>query len=115
MSDTLWLEVQRRLDDPARKSNRNGTDRKHLGSGLYRCGVCGQRVKVHHTRYRCAGHGGMIDGLMFKEIKLEAEATIDRLEGERLSLSGGSTPSQCSLPTIQCTLSAAPTWQRCGQ
>jgi hypothetical protein len=56
VSDTLWLEVQRRLNDPARKSNRNGTDRKHLGSGLYRCGVCGQRVKAHGTRYRCAGH-----------------------------------------------------------
>lgn len=44
VSDTLWLEVQRRLVDPARKSNRNGTDRKHLGSGLYRCGICGART-----------------------------------------------------------------------
>lgn len=150
VSDTLWLEVQRRLDDPARKSNRNGTDRRHLGSGLYRCGVCGQRVKAHNTRYRCAGHvmrsrsqvdryvldvvherlsrpdlanllpttdeseatqmqqeierqrgrilraradysAELIDGLMFKEIKLEAEAKIDRLEAKRLSLSGSST------------------------
>jgi site-specific DNA recombinase len=150
VSDTLWLEVQRRLDDPARKSNRNGTDRRHLGSGLYRCGVCGQRVKAHNTRYRCAGHvmrsrsrvdryvldvvherlsrpdlanllpttdeseatqmqqeierqrgrilraradysAELIDGLMSKEIKLEAEAKIDRLEAERLSLSGSST------------------------
>ncbi|MBW0010064.1 MAG: recombinase family protein [Pseudonocardiales bacterium] len=150
VSDMLWLEVQRRLDDPARKSNRSGTDRKHLGSGLYRCGVCGQRVKAHGTRYRCAGHvmrsrsqvdsyvldvvrerlsrpdlanllpttdeseaaeiqeeierqrgrilraradysAELIDGLMFKEIKLEAESTIDRLESQRLSLSGGST------------------------
>lgn len=150
VSDTLWLEVQRRLDDPARKSNRHGTDRKHLGSGLYRCGVCGQRVKAHGTRYRCAGHvmrtrsqvdsyvldvvherlsradlanilptadesgatqmqeeierqrgrilraradysAELIDGLMFKEIKLKAGAAIDRLEGERLSLSAGST------------------------
>src|SRR5699024_948632 len=33
-----------------------GTDRKHLGSGLYLCGVCGKPVKAHGHRYRCAGH-----------------------------------------------------------
>ncbi|WP_280294396.1 recombinase family protein [Nocardia abscessus] len=37
--DGIWLDVQRRLDDPRRKSNRAGTERKHLGSGLYLCGV----------------------------------------------------------------------------
>lgn len=56
ISDGLWLDVQRRLDDPSRKSSRAGTERKHLGSGLYLCGVCGARVKAHGPRYRCAGH-----------------------------------------------------------
>lgn len=60
VSDGTWLEVQRRLDDPARKTNRVGTSRKHLGSGIYRCGVCLEPVKSHSsqymTRYRCAGH-----------------------------------------------------------
>lgn len=51
-----WEAVQDRLDDPARVTNRAGTDRKHLGSGLYLCGVCGKPVKAHGQRYRCAGH-----------------------------------------------------------
>lgn len=52
----VWEAVQDRLDDPARVSNRVGTDRKHLGSGLYRCGVCDRPVKAHGQRYRCEGH-----------------------------------------------------------
>ncbi|KHL01591.1 recombinase family protein [Sinomonas humi] len=52
----VWEAVQDRLDDPARISNRTGTDRKHLGSGLYRCAVCDRPVKAHGQRYRCAGH-----------------------------------------------------------
>ncbi|MDJ0356056.1 recombinase family protein [Paenarthrobacter sp. PH39-S1] len=51
-----WEAVQDRLDDPARVTNRVGTDRKHLGSGLYRCGVCDKPVKTHSQRYRCEGH-----------------------------------------------------------
>lgn len=53
---STWETVQDRLDDPARISNRVGTDRKHLGSGLYRCGVCDKPVKAHGQRYRCEGH-----------------------------------------------------------
>lgn len=51
--------VQLRLDDPARKMNRTGTDRKYLGSGLYRCGHCGEAVSSFSGyRYSCrAGHG----------------------------------------------------------
>ncbi|MBO0879442.1 MAG: recombinase family protein [Mycobacterium sp.] len=56
VSDSVWLEVQRRLDDPARKTNRAGTERRHLGSGLFLCGICGARVRAHGLRYRCAGH-----------------------------------------------------------
>lgn len=56
--DGLWLAVQQRLDDPERVSNRKGTERRHLGSGLYLCGVegCDKRVRAHGLRYRCAGH-----------------------------------------------------------
>lgn len=52
----LWEAVQDRLDDPARITNRAGTDRKHLGSGLYRCGICDKPVRGHGQSYRCAGH-----------------------------------------------------------
>lgn len=48
--------MQDRLDDVAHVTNKKGTDRKSLGSGLYLCGVCRQIVRGHSTRYRCAGH-----------------------------------------------------------
>jgi site-specific DNA recombinase len=45
--------VQARLSDPRRRTQ-VGTDRKHLGSGLYRCSVCGARVRAWSgNRYRC--------------------------------------------------------------
>lgn len=54
VSDDLWLRVQKRLDDPSRIRNRVGTDRRHLGSGLYLCGVCENKVISHGSRYRCS-------------------------------------------------------------
>ncbi|WP_313278398.1 recombinase family protein [Timonella senegalensis] len=63
--EDLWWRVQERLDDPSRIKNRGGnTDRKHLGSGLFLCGienpltheVCGLPMKSHSARYRCAQH-----------------------------------------------------------
>src|SRR5699024_3024645 len=36
--EATWWAVQDRLDDPDRVTNRMGTDRRHLGSGLYLCG-----------------------------------------------------------------------------
>lgn len=52
----LWERVQDRLDDPKRVTNHQGTQRKHLGSGLYVCGVCGQVIRAHTKGYRCPGH-----------------------------------------------------------
>ncbi|OBA42039.1 recombinase family protein [Gordonia sp. 852002-51296_SCH5728562-b] len=64
VDEGTWWAVQERLDDPQRRTNRAGTDRKHLGSGLYLCGwvdlatgdECGRPVRAHSQRYRCAGH-----------------------------------------------------------
>ncbi|MFV0457266.1 MAG: zinc ribbon domain-containing protein, partial [Actinomycetales bacterium] len=57
MSEDVWTAVQERLDEPSRVSNRSGsTARKHIGSGLYICGVCDKRVRAHSSSYRCAGH-----------------------------------------------------------
>ena len=39
-SDDVFDLVNARLDDPQRKTNRVGTDRRHLGSGLYLCAEC---------------------------------------------------------------------------
>jgi len=49
-----WWRVQERLDEPKRITNRTGsTARKHLGSGLYLCGLCDKPVVAHSKRYRC--------------------------------------------------------------
>ncbi|MFD8250470.1 recombinase family protein [Nocardia sp. NPDC059691] len=83
--DGIWLDVQRRLDDPRRKSNRAGTERKHLGSGLYLCGICDAPVRAHGLRYRCAGHimrvRNLVDGLVlrFVERRLEQPDLADLL------------------------------------
>ena len=46
--------VQARLNDPRRVSNREGTDRRHLGSGLFLCAVCDEPVSGwSQGRYRC--------------------------------------------------------------
>jgi site-specific DNA recombinase len=45
--------VQARLSDPRRKTQQ-GTDRKHLGSGLYVCAVCESPIRAWSgNRYRC--------------------------------------------------------------
>jgi hypothetical protein len=49
-----------------------------------------ERQRGRILRARVDYSAELIDGLMFKEMKLEAETMIDRLEGERLSLSGDS-------------------------
>lgn len=46
------------LSDPRRIANRKGTDRRYLGSSIYRCGVCGRTVRSHTgNRYRCPAGG----------------------------------------------------------
>lgn len=45
--------VAARLADPRRRTQ-VGTDRKHLGSGLYECAICGGKVSGwSQNRYRC--------------------------------------------------------------
>ena len=46
--------VQRRLSDPRRVTNRQGTHRKHLGAGLYRCADCDVPMTTWSgARYMC--------------------------------------------------------------
>jgi len=49
----LYDLVQSRLNDPQRKTNRVGTDRKHLGSSLYRCAECTGVVHISGQCYVC--------------------------------------------------------------
>lgn len=47
--------IQSKLADPRRKTSKVGTDRKHLGSTLFRCGVCDGLIgSWSGNRYRCA-------------------------------------------------------------
>lgn len=57
IGDETWWKVQSILDDQERVTNTAGsTERKHLGSGLYRCGLCGAKVTGAPRGYRCAKH-----------------------------------------------------------
>lgn len=55
VNDDVFAIVQARLDDPRRKVNRKGTDRRHLGAGLFLCAVCERAVRSWSSdRYRCS-------------------------------------------------------------
>lgn len=76
VAEATFDGVQARLSDPRRTTNRVGTDRRHLGSGLYLCGVCGGPVRSHSgCRYRCpvGGHitrmGESIDMLVHSVVR----------------------------------------------
>lgn len=65
VDDETWWKAQHVLDDTERVTNTSGsTKRKHLGSGLYRCGfvdeetgyACGRKVTGAPRGYKCAGH-----------------------------------------------------------
>lgn len=82
----LFDVVQAKINDPRRKTNRVGTDRKRLGAGIYRC-ECGQPVRSFSGasngaiayRYRCkagccARSGQAIDDYVTRVI----EARLDQ-------------------------------------
>ncbi len=70
--------VQHRLGDPRRAMNRLGTDRRHLGSGLYLCS-CGLRVRGWSgNRYRCA------DGC-YSRSGTEIDPFVEAVVAERLA------------------------------
>lgn len=49
--------VQARLSDPARRTNRVGTDRRYLGSSLFLCDTCEHPVRAANAgKYLCPGH-----------------------------------------------------------
>lgn len=57
VSEEAWERAQHILDDPSRKIKvTKAGARTHLGSGLYRCPVCGGRVHLQGTCYTCTGH-----------------------------------------------------------
>ena len=53
--DVFWA-VQDKLDDPRRRTNHVGNERKYLGSGLFLCCECGKPLSASSASYRCDGH-----------------------------------------------------------
>jgi site-specific DNA recombinase len=82
VEEWLFDAVQATLSDPRRRKQ-VGTDRKHLGSGLYLCGLCDHPVRAHTStqngrqqlRYRCpqGGHvtrsSAPIDDLVLQVVR----------------------------------------------
>jgi DNA invertase Pin-like site-specific DNA recombinase len=94
VQDWLFDAVQAKLSDPRRRKQ-VGTDRKHLGSGLYLCGVCDHPVRAHTStprnggqqlRYRCPEGGHLtrsaapIDDLVLRAVRARlAQADLRNL------------------------------------
>lgn len=95
VSVELWEGVQNILDSDARVTNRVGTHRRHLGSGLYLCGDCEEPVRGASRGYRCKhGHinrsGGDIDDLVMRTIarrlsEPDALRTVPATDSPRLA------------------------------
>lgn len=80
VSEETWWRAQNILDDKSRVTNTSGsTKRKHLGSGLFRCGyqledgsVCSKKVTGSNRGYHCAGHitrtGSHVDDFVIKVV-----------------------------------------------
>jgi site-specific DNA recombinase len=87
--------VQARLSDPRRRTQ-VGTDRKHLGSGLYVCGVCDARVRAWSgNRYHCPNgcitrSQGPIDGY----VKAVMRARLARSDLAELLATEGDTETR---------------------
>lgn len=61
LDEDIWQAVKALLTDRSRLTNTGSSVLKHLGSSTYRCGQCGQTVRVSMTSggyrvYRCKSH-----------------------------------------------------------
>ncbi|MDG4821267.1 recombinase family protein [Asanoa sp. WMMD1127] len=91
LTPEVWRAVVARLTDPARRTNRRGTARAHLGIGLYRCQRCDAPVRTDYHRngsriYKCrqcsrSWSAERLDAFILKaaEAELAREDTRKRL------------------------------------
>jgi site-specific DNA recombinase len=99
VTEAIYDRAQGILSDPKRKTNREGTARKYLGSGLFQCIQCRVPVRTNGQRYACPQCGrvrtmGPIDEVVVSSIvdrlrkpdMLAAMATpLDEAEDARLA------------------------------
>lgn len=98
VDEETWWRAQQVLDDDGRVTNTSGsTHRRHLGSGLYRCGVCGERVQGAARGYRCAGHvmrtGSHVDAFVTEVVA----ARLARRDAKRLTKAPSDDPGSSAL------------------
>lgn len=81
VSDEDYEAAQAILDDPQRVANASGsTERRHLGSGLYLCAVCGQPLSAWSgARYRCR------DGAHVNRAREQVDGYVRAVIAARLS------------------------------
>jgi hypothetical protein len=86
VSGDVFDLVQSQLSDPRRVSNREGTDRKHLGSGLYLCAVCDQPASGwSQGRYRCkTAHVNRARGPVDEWVRTVVAARLRRPDAAKL-------------------------------
>lgn len=91
LGEDMWRGVCALLRNPARRTNPAGNARTYLGSGLYRCGVCGGPLTGNATAsgsgrraYRCrtADHEGRVHVV---RDAATLDALVERVAVERLA------------------------------
>lgn len=84
IDEALWLKVQDILDNPERSKNYCGNNRKYLGTGVYRCSICGKPLTCSRHSYECKGHlsrrGAQIDKLVTAVIETRLSTDQDLIE-----------------------------------
>lgn len=71
VDEPTWRAVRSLLDNPARRTN-TSVGNVHLGAGIYRCGVCGDKLRSQAAYYRCKATGHV----------MRASAAVDALVTE---------------------------------
>ena len=68
-----WYALQELLNDPARKTNRQGRVRKWQGAGTYECGRCGEKLRpAKYAGSRTQGYRCYGCSLQCKQAELDA-------------------------------------------
>lgn len=117
VDDETWWKAQHILDDEQRVTNTSGsTKRKHLGSGLYRCGICDGKVTGASRGYRCAGHVMRSGAAIDEYVTLVIGKRLSRKDARKRVLAPedgpqarGSTPRSASSEPASCAPSPTTT------
>jgi site-specific DNA recombinase len=72
------------LADPARKSNKEGRTLKHLGTGIYLCGVCGGKIRMFGGPTRKKSYGCRDRQCVSRQVA-ETDAKVEMVIVEFLS------------------------------